>query len=140
MKHRDQILLSEAYSKIIESMHGDNWQETSWEDTTNDGKLVKVTISDLFAFSKDMPISEINVDSLKPLALHQTKTDPETLANIQKANLDYPILILNKNNGKQSILDGHHRLQKAITNKIPKIKAKVLNISDMPEDWQWLFS
>lgn len=140
MKHRDLILLNEAYSKIIESIHGDNWQETSWEDTTEDGKLVKVTISDLFSFSKDLPVTELSVESLKPLALHQTKTDPETLANIQKANLDYPILVLSKKNGKQSILDGHHRLQKAIINKLPKIKAKVLNISNMPEDWQWLFS
>ena len=140
MKTEDQILLEEAYQRIYENMHGDNWTETSWQDTTEGGKTIKVTISDMFKFSEDVPVTELNVADLESLALHKTKTDKETLANIQKANLGYPILILNKPNGKRSILDGHHRLQKAIVNKIPKIKAKVLNFSDMPEDWQTIFS
>ena len=138
--NRDQVLLEEAYQSIYENMHGDNWAETAWQDTTEDGKTIKVTISDMFKFSKDVPVTELNVADLESIALHKTKTDKETLTNIQKANLEYPILVLNKSNGKRSILDGHHRLQKAIANKIPKIKAKVLNLSDMPEDWQRLFA
>ena len=133
-------ILKQTRQPVSENMHGDNWAETSWEDTTKDGKLVKVTLSDLLTFSEDVPVSELNVKDLESIALHKNKTDEETLKNIQKANLEYPILVLNKPSGKKSILDGHHRLQKAIVNKIPKIKAKVLNISDMPEDWRWLFA
>jgi len=140
MKFKDQILLEEAYKSIHENMHGDNWAETTWQDTTEDGKTIKVTINDLFKFSEDVPVTELNVADLESTALHKTKTDKETLANIQKANLEYPILVLNKSNGKRSILDGHHRLQKAIVNKISKIKSKILNLSDMPEDWQMLFA
>jgi hypothetical protein len=140
MKSKDQQLLEEAYQSIYENTHGDNWAETAWQDTTEDGKTVKVTLNDIFKFSEDVPVTELNVADLESIALHKTKTDKETLANIQKANLEYPILVLNKSNGKRSILDGHHRLQKAIVNKIPKIKAKVLNLSDMPEDWQGLFA
>jgi len=142
------------YNQVVNEMHGDNWKETSWQDTTEDGKVIKVTINDLFAFSKDIPVVELNVKDLESLALHKTKIDPETLANIQKANLEYPILVLDKSKNKggrpeastivqhpglASILDGHHRLQKAIVNKIPKIKAKMLHLSEMPEDWQWVF-
>jgi len=147
MKSKDQVLLEEVYQLVCENMHGDNWGETSWQDTTKDGKPIKVTIRDIFAFSKDIPVEELSVEDLKHLALHKTKTDSETLANIQKANLDYPILVLDKSTGilKQhpgliSILDGHHRLQKAINNKIKKIKAKILHLGEMPEDWQELFS
>lgn len=151
MKNRDQIKLELIY----ENMHGDKWAETSWQDSTKDGKTIKVTIDDLFKFSKNIPVEELSVGDLEYLALHKTKTDPETQANIQKANLDYPILVLDKSKDKKpsqvkssvliqhpglvSILDGHHRLQKAIVNELPTIKAKVLHLADMPEDWQWLF-
>ena len=156
MKTKDQILLEEAYNMVCENTHGDNWAETSWEDTTKDGKHIKVTFKDLLEFSKDIPVEELSVEDLKYLALHKTKTDSETLANIQKANLDYPILVLHKTKDKQSkysssdvliqhnglvsILDGHHRLQKAIVNEIPTIKAKMLHLAEMPKDWQWLFA
>ena len=156
MKYIDQLLLEEDYYMVCEGMHGDTWAETSWQDTTKDGKLVKVTFKDLLEFSKDIPVEELSVEDLKYLALHKTKTDSETLANIQKANLDYPILVLHKTKDKQSkysssdvliqhnglvsILDGHHRLQKAIVNKIPTIKAKMLHLAEMPKDWQWLFA
>jgi hypothetical protein len=97
--NKDQRLLEEAYQSIYENMHGDNWAETSWEDTTKDGKTIKVTLNDIFRFSEDVPVSELNVADLESIALHKTKTDEETLANIQKANLEYPILVLNKSNG-----------------------------------------
>lgn len=156
MKSKDQQLLEEAYKRVCEGMHGDDWVETSWQDTTKEGKPIKVTIKDLMAFSRDIPIEELSVEDLKHLALHKTKSDTETLANIQKANLDYPILIIDKSKDKKSqypsssvliqhpglvsIIDGHHRLQKAINNGIEKIKAKVLHLAEMPKDWQELFS
>lgn len=120
-------------------MNGDNWTETAWQDTTSEGKLIKVTIADLLDFAQNTPVIEASVKKLAPLALHKNKMDETTLKNVQKANLEYPILVLIKPN-KTSILDGHHRLQKAIVNKLPTIKAKILNLKDMPDEWQWLFN
>jgi hypothetical protein len=156
MKSNDQLLLEECYQLVCESGHGDNWAKTTWEDTTKDGRHIKVTFKDILEFAKDIPVEELSVEDLKHLALHKTKTDPETLANIQKANLDYPILVLDKSKDKQdqyssssvliqhpglvSILDGHHRLQKAINNKVETIKAKMLHLAEMPKDWLELFS
>lgn len=138
MKHKgDYNHLAIAYISIYESMHGDNWAETAWEDTTADGKTVRVTLNDVLKFSEDLPVVELNVRDLESIALHRDKNDEETLRNVQKANLEYPIIVLNKPN-KKSILDGHHRLQKAIVNKIPTIKAKMLKLEELPEEWQWL--
>lgn len=137
MRSFKEFLLTESKQKHSK-MHGDRWAGTSWTDTMQDGRPITVTIQDIFNFSKNIPVSEIDTGSLKSIALHNNKTDKETINNIQKANLDYPILVLKKQD-KTSILDGHHRLQKAINNNIPKIKAKVIDINSMPKDWKRLF-
>jgi hypothetical protein len=128
---------------LNEGMHGDNWASTSWTDTI-DGKEITVTINDMLNLVKDKPVQDIETEILKPYALHSLKKDEQTLANIEKSNLDYPIIILYRPHKSQlkrySILDGNHRLQKAINNKIPTIKAKVIELSDMPEKWQRIFS
>ena len=122
---------------LNENMHGDNWASTSWTDTV-DGKKITVTLKDMLNLIKDKPIQEIDTKVLEPYALHKTKTDKETLANVQKSNLDYPIIVLHHPT-KYQILDGHHRLQKAINNELPSIKARVIELHDMPEEWQKVF-
>ena len=128
---------------LNEGMHGDNWASTSWTDTV-EGKKITVTIKDMLNLIEDKPIKEIETEMLKPYALHSIKKDEQTLANIEKANLDYPIIILHRPHKSQLkrywILDGNHRLQKAINNKLPTIKARVIELHDMPEEWQKMFS
>jgi hypothetical protein len=123
---------------LKENIHGDNWASTSWTHVV-DGREVTVSINDMLNLIKDKPVQEIKTKILEPYALHKTKTDEQTLANIQKSNLDYPIIVLHHPN-KYQILDGHHRLQKAINNKLPTIKARVIELSDMPEEWQRVFA
>ena len=127
-----------AKNSLVDGMHGDDWTNTSWTDTI-DGKNVTVTIKDMLNLIKEKPIQEIPTKILKPYALHKTNTDAETLSNIQKSNLDYPIIVLKKPDGYQ-ILDGNHRLQKAINNDMPHIKARVIEFKDMPSDWQKVFT
>jgi len=122
---------------LNENMHGDNWASTSWTDTI-DGKEITVTLKDMLSLVEDKPIQEIKTKILEPYALHKTKTDEQTLANVQKANLEFPIIVLHHPN-KYQILDGHHRLQKAINNKLLTIKARVIELTDMPEVWQKVF-
>jgi uncharacterized ParB-like nuclease family protein len=122
---------------LYESIHGENWGNTSWTDTIN-GKEITVTINDLMNVAKNVPVIEMLTKTLEPYALHKDKKDAETLANVQKSDLQYPIIVLKKQ-GKYQILDGHHRLQKAINNNIEKIKAKLIDINTLPKDYQELF-
>tara|TARA_R110000868_G_scaffold411565_1_gene705372 strand:+ start:1130 stop:1552 length:423 start_codon:yes stop_codon:yes gene_type:complete len=126
-------------SLIEETSNEDAWIGTSWTDTI-DGKEVTVTIKDILDLIKERPVQEIDTHILEPYALHKTKTDAGTLANIKKANLNYPIIVLKKHTTTYQILDGNHRLQKAINNKIPHIKARVIELKDMPSDWQKVFN
>jgi disulfide oxidoreductase YuzD len=126
-----------AYKVLTESMNAENWGNTYWADTIN-GKEIKVSINDLMNVTKGVPVIEMSTKILEPYALHKNKKDAETLANIQKSDLQYPIIVLKKNN-KYQILDGHHRLQKAINNNIEKIKTKLIDINTLPDDWQELF-
>jgi hypothetical protein len=123
---------------LKENMHGDNWKSTSWTDTVN-GKKITVTLQDLLGFIENDPIVEIPTETLEPFALHRDKKDAETLKNIEKSDLQYPIIVLKKPNGYQ-ILDGHHRLQKAINNKIPKIKARLIDLKKLPKEYGMIFS
>jgi len=117
-----------------------NWEYAYWKDVIDD-RVVIVTIKDVFDLikRKPVPVQEIAVEILEPYAAHKYKTLPHVLDRIEKSNLDYPIIVLKKTAGRYQIPDGHHRLQKAINNKIPYIKAYVIEFEDMPSDWQKLF-
>jgi hypothetical protein len=124
--------------ELYENMHGDNWGNTSWSDVIN-GEEITVTINDLLNITKNVPVIEILTKVLEPIALHKDKKDAITLSNVEKSDLQYPIIVLKKDNAKYQILDGHHRLQKAINNNIENIKAKLIDINVLPDKYQQLF-
>lgn len=118
-----------------------NWEYSYWKDTIDDGRVVIVTIQDIYDLikRKQVPVQEIAVEILEPYAVHKYRTLPHVLDRVEKSNLDYPIIVIKTTDGRYRIPDGHHRLQKAINNKIPCIKAYVIELEDMPSDWQKLF-
>ena len=117
----------------------ENWKSTSWTDVV-DGRNVTVTIKKMLSFlkKKKIPIQKIKTNVLEPYALHKTKKDKQPLEKVLKSNLNYPIIVMHYTNTYQ-ILDGHHRLQKAINKKIPTIKARVVELTDLPKNWQKIF-
>jgi len=60
---------------------------------------------------------------------------------VRDANLEFPIIVVKKDNQFQYVLDGNHRLQQAIDNKVETIKAKILNLDnpETPENFKRLF-
>ena len=65
----------------------------------------------------------------------------EEIIKIDSADLQYPILIFVDNDGEFiSIIDGHHRAQKAVRKGLETIKAKVIPINDLPKDIRKVFS
>lgn len=122
---------------IIENKH---YKETQWIKTIC-GKEEKITISDVQNYLKDKSVIEILVEDIKNMFIHLDKHDEQTKIRSQKANLSYPIIMTKKVNGEYGmILDGHHRLKKAIDNNIEKIKAKVVELDKAPKLYKQMFN
>jgi hypothetical protein len=110
--------------------------DTSWENEEGD----KVTLMDLLNATEDIPVSKVDLEVLKPHLL-TWDGDEEERVKIDKADLQYPILIFVEDDGSFiSIIDGHHRAQKAVKNKLGTIKAKVIPINLLPKNIRKVFS
>jgi hypothetical protein len=123
--------IREMMGVINEGLH-----DTSWENDEGD----KVTLMDLLNATEDIPVERVSVEELKPHLL-TWDGDEEEIIKIDSADLQYPILIFVDNDGEFiSIIDGHHRAQKAVRKGLETIKAKVIPINDLPKDIRKVFN
>jgi hypothetical protein len=139
MKDKDKQLIWEAYSDAHPG-----YEDTTWTDA--DGRLT-ITMQDVEKKLTDIqsPVISIPIKEIAHLDIHArhkpNKTPEEvksTYDRAMKADLLYPIIIT-KNNGRYDmILDGNHRLHKAVEIGEDNIKAKVLDLSKVPE-WMSVF-
>lgn len=107
---------------------------TFWEKDGN-----KINLSDLLNISSHLPEKNISIKELIPYLLSWDNNLQEQ-TKIQAANLKYPILILVDD--KQNIiyiLDGHHRIHKAITKNLITIKAKLIQFNLLPNEFKNVF-
>ena len=94
---------------------------------------------DLLNVTDYLPVEEISVEELKPHLL-TWDGDDEEVEKIESADLQYPILIFVNDDGNLiSIIDGHHRAQKAVRKGLETIKAKVIPINSLPKDMRRVF-
>ena len=108
--------------------------DTSWED----GDL-KVTIKDVLKYldDNDVPVKDVSTDKLKSILI----ADDRDEKRVQAADLKYPVIVVVDRNGKyKSILDGNHRVDKAISNDIPTVKARELDLRKAPDEYKALFN
>jgi hypothetical protein len=116
---------------IKEGLH-----DTSWENEEGD----KITLMDLLNATEDIPVKNISIDKLKKHLLTWDGDNSE-IDKIETADIQYPILIfVNDNNDIISIIDGHHRVHKAIRNGLDTIKGKLIPINSLPKDIKKVFS
>ena len=129
--------LQENIQRIREMMGlNEGLNDTSWENDEGD----KITLTDLLNVTKDIPVKKISLNKIKSKLLTWDDDDKE-IAKIEKSNLQYPILIFVDDNNKFiSIIDGHHRAQKAVRHKLKTIKAKLIPINSLPKDMRKVFS
>jgi len=89
---------------------------------------------------------EIDIDDLEILSSYssmKTWTEEQFMAStstqdyerIQKADCQYPILLISYGGQYCSVLDGHHRIMKAIITKLPSIKVKVVKLDGIPSKY-----
>jgi disulfide oxidoreductase YuzD len=123
-------LIEEANKRML----GEDWKDTSWED--NDGKI---TIGDVLDYIGDN-IRNISVVDLQNKLKSQLDKVTKDEDRIMKADLKYPIILVQKDGEFSYVLDGNHRLAKAIMTGEEYIKAKVLYLDDKntPEEFKRL--
>ena len=128
-------LLAEKYEQVLEG-----GMEDSWTDTI-DGKQVTITLPEVLEYLKNVPVKEVNTKQLEHLRVGAVKKPDEAhLKRINQSNLDYPIIVIASQGKYKMLLDGNHRLQKALYNNIPKIKVKVLDLDTAPLSYQQMFN
>ena len=94
-----------------------NWEQTYWEDEQGNRTTIQEVLEDL----RDEPVISLEVASVAHL--RRTTTEPDRK---EKADLSFPIIVSARDGKFQSILDGNHRLQKAIDKDETHISAKIL--------------
>lgn len=88
-------------------------------------------VETLWKHSEHLETVEMEVEEL--LRFNQfVFEDPEDLEKVESASLDYPIIVLDR---IPIILDGYHRLAKAIQLGLKTIKAKRLDLSKVDCDF-----
>ena len=128
--------LSEQIHRMKQMMGiNEGLYDTSWENEEGD----KITLMDLLNVTDYLPVDEISVEELKPHLL-TWDGDDEEVEKIESSDLQYPILIFVNDDGNFiSIIDGHHRAQKAVRKGLETIKAKVIPINSLPKDIRRVF-
>ena len=122
--------IKEMMGLITEGLH-----DTSWENDKGD----KITLMDLLSATEDIPVKKVSVKELIPHLL-SWDGDEEEIKKVEKADLKYPILIFVDDDGKFiSIIDGHHRAQKAVRKGLETIKAKIILINSLPKEIRKVF-
>jgi hypothetical protein len=101
-------------------------KETYWEKEV-DGELIRVTFNDVISYL-DNGI-EIDPKELEHLLI-KVERSPDRVKN---ANLEYPIILLSSGGKIISILDGQHRVVKAIQDGV-NVKARILDLDNAPEN------
>ena len=119
-------------SQVTES----NAQDTSWENEQGD----KITLIDLLQATENIPVQNVPLDWIKDHLL-SWEGDNEEIKKIEIADLKYPIMIFVNDDDKFiSIIDGHHRAQKAVRKGMETIKGKIIPINSLPKNIRKVFS
>ena len=107
------------------------YDETYW--MLDDG--TKLTINDVndYLDNHNIDVIDIPVVDIENLCI---ATDVNRSEN---SDLSYPIIITTNGGEYGMLLDGHHRLLKAINSGIINIKARVLELNDAPIEYKKLF-
>ena len=117
--------------KIYEDFKDPELEKTSWQVTKGD-KTIKITLQDVLDVLDD--VCQIDPKELEHLLI-KTKRDPK---RVSRADLSYPIILLKKAGKIISILDGQHRVVKALESG-DEIRYRVLDLDVSDEKFKSVF-
>ena len=96
-----------------------DWEKTQWKDKS--GTTI-ATIHEVLSMLESEPIVPIKTDKLK----HFLSNIELESHRIESADTSYPIIIVEEDGHFQYILDGHHRLKRALKDNKSCLPAKIL--------------
>ena len=128
--------LQENISRIKKVMGlKEGLHDTYWQNEEGN----KITLMDLIIATDHIPVRQISVERLKHMLLTWDHDNSE-VQKIDMADLQYPILIVVNDEGNiLSIIDGHHRAQKALRRGLDTIKCKLIPINSLPDNIRRVF-
>jgi len=126
-----RYIITERQLRLIEGLY-----DTSWENDKGN----KITLIDLLQATENIPVVDVPVEWIKSHLL-SWDGDDEEVKKIESADLKYPILIFVDDDGDFiSIIDGHHRAQKAVRKGMDVIKGKIIPINTLSKKNRKVFS
>jgi hypothetical protein len=100
-------------------------KESSWEREV-DGKVIKITLNDVLNYLDNGV--EIDPHEIEHLLIDVERDSKR----VEASDLDYPIILLSSGGEIKSILDGQHRVVKALEND-EMVKIRILDLDLAPE-------
>jgi len=117
---------------IWKGIKSEGLEDTSW--TSADGR--KLTLQQLLDVVKDYPVVQASIEKIEKIIIRKDSGGIES-DRLSAADVKYPIIIvIDDNNNYKYVLDGNHRANKAIDAGLKSIPAKLLNIKDLPKEFQ----
>ena len=93
---------------------------------------IKFKVSDVIDLAKNKSIKEIDPKDINYDFSGRDEDSTKTKDRVTQADLSYPIIVVKNEKGKIfTILDGTHRLQKALNLNLDKIKTKILDKEEL---------
>jgi len=110
--------------------------DTKWQ--SEDGS-VTITLQQLLDDIKTVPVKKIEIEKLKKRLLNWSD-DPKEWDKVKSVDMTYPPIILMDGNEVDMIIDGNHRVQKAIQLGYDTIDAKLISLNNLPDEYKQVFS
>ena len=122
-------LLLENWRQYI----AEDWRDTSWETDDEKVSLMAPKLPG-WKFKSVVDYLGDKTDDLNVLELSQQLPPLPTRGaeRVAAASLEYPIIVVKSGGQYRFVLDGNHRLQRAIDEEVETIEAKILDL-DNPE-------
>lgn len=96
--------------------------------------IVVWDLVDIWKAVEDLPVSNVSIQSLKPLYNKvSSEYTEDDYARIEEADLNYPIILSKlSTSNKIIIVDGYHRIGKCLEERISNIKVKYIKKMPRP--------
>lgn len=106
--------------------------DTNEKFEDGDDFKIKFRVSDIIELAKDKPVEEVDPKSINYDFSGRQEDPTETKQRVMNADLSYPIVVVQNEEGKIfAMLDGTHRLEKALILGLDKIQIKIMDKEEL---------